>query len=173
MPVRIRSARLSDREEVPLHWESCRLKAGWRVAGWAGGLAAAGGGVAGMVLGQGGVLEPLGAAVAASAAVVVALVARCGRWSTSVGREWVRTGAGPFVRMVPLRAVGGVRVRPATGVRRLFSASEVVLELDASGEGVPIASPDPGELRRALPVPGPGGTEAPGGDGTGRDENST
>ncbi len=155
MPVAIRSARASDRAEVPQHWEACRLRTGWWLLGLGGGLVAALAGIAGMVLGEGSWMEALGAALAAVGGLVAVAAFRCRRWTVSVGREWVRSELGPFVRTLPRRGIASVSVRPASGFRRLYAQREVAITLAAGSHRFRVPSADPETLAAVFDRPEP------------------
>jgi len=129
------------------------LGVAWRVLGLAGGVAAALAGICGMVLGEGGPLEAAGAGTAALGGLMAVAAFRCRRWTVSVGREWVRSDLGPFVRILPRRGIVSLAIHPATGVRRLYAREEVELSLAAGDHRFRIPSADPGTLAEVLGHP--------------------
>jgi len=160
MPLRLRSARADDSEDIPLHYESLALRPGVRAAGWAFGVAAVAGGITVMVVGQGTWVEVIGAVVAAAGGAAIAGLIRCGRFETMLGRRWLLAGAGPLRRRVAPDSVdSAITDRASTGWRRLYAGREEVLELAVHGARLVIPTRDPGALGEALPARGETGTE--------------
>ena len=152
MPVRIRSARAGEREEVPLLWQGCGLRRVARLVGWVGGLGFAAGGVAAMVVGGGGVAEAAGAAAAAVGGIALLGVVRCRRFEVTVSRERLEAGTGPFRRRVALGLLGPAEVGVATRWRRWYAGREVRVEVVSTGEVLRFPSDVPEELIEALGV---------------------
>lgn len=153
MPIRLRTAMTSEREEVPKHWEACGIGVPWLLGILVGGVGSAGVGVATMVMRQGSALEVVGAILAAVGAVVVATGVACRRWSLSVGEDWLRSEVGPFRRRVPRTAVTHCAGRASTGWRRLFAREEVVVETSRTTDSIPLPTNDPAALCAAILTP--------------------
>ncbi len=153
MPIRLRAAMTSEREEVPRHWEASGIGVARLLGIMGAGAVSAGVGVAAMVIRQGSALEVVGAILAAAGAVVVATVFACRRWTLSVGKDWIHSEVGPFKRRIPRTAVTHCAVRTSTRLRRLFARQEVVVETTGRGDSIALPTNEPTTLCEAILTP--------------------
>ena len=90
----------------------------------------------------------VGAVPIAAGMLLVAVVLRCRRFTTSVASLWLETRVGPFRRRPARSRVRGTVARPARSWRRLYAEHEVSVELD--DELLVVPSQCPADLVAAL-----------------------
>ena len=146
----LRTARSSQLDDLPRHYEGLPLRLLLVVAGWAVGVVAATGGIAAMVLGDDTALELPGAVLAAVGAVLLAAVVRCRRVDVLVGKRWLEVRNGPRRHRVPVEWVRGAETRAASSWRRLYADHEVMVALTTGDRELVAPTREPEELVEAI-----------------------
>jgi len=140
----------SESDEIPLHYESVSLGSRTVAAIWIFGVAAVGGGIAGMVRYQATVGEIPAAITAACGALLLFVAIRCRRSEVVLGRQWLTAQTGPLRQRVPVELVADYMVQAARGWRSWYSTREVVIRISTGETAITVASNHTGELTRAL-----------------------
>jgi len=150
MTAGIRRLREGLDDEVPLHYEGLPLRAGVRIAAWAGGFGLVVTGILGMTRGGGTALEPVGAFLGALGVVSVVVPWRFRLHELIAGERWLIVRCGPIVHRFGRTDVEIGADGPASSWRRLYGGREVPLRALSHDSPLTVPVDDIGGLREVV-----------------------